>query len=338
MGLWQCSARIVAPRPPVLRTARPLPDNAAMHLLIPFACSHADGCRAALASLELPHLRRLLARLVPGPLEKGDEFSLSPPHERALARALGLPLQDGLLPWAALRAQDAGLSGEDWALLTLCHWQVGSHQIMMEGRGLGGLSEADSRALLADMSVYFAEDGIRLHYLSPTQWLASGSVLANLPTASPDQVAGRDVSAWLPEGAAAATLRRLQAEMQMLLYQHPINDARAQARLAPVNAFWLSGTGALDPAAPRAPAPEVLDSLREPALQEDWAAWARAWQALEAAHIAPLLAARAPDAGLTLTLCGERLARSWTTQRQPIWRKLMNQIRHQPLMPLLEQL
>ena len=310
-----------------------------MHLLIPFAFSHAEGCRAALASLELPSLRRLLRQLTPADTEPGDEFSLSPPHERARARALGLPVQDGLLPWAALQARDLGWSEGPWAQLTLCHWQVGSHQILMQGSALEGLSETDSRALLADMAGYFAEDGITLHYRTPTEWLAQGQVFAALPTASPDRVAGRNVSDWLPEGAGAAALRRLQTEMQMLLYRHPLNDARAQRGLTPVNAFWLSGTGPLAESQAGAASPQVLDALRQPALAEDWSAWTRAWQVLDAEQIAPLLAqALAQDEGFRLTLCGERQARSWVARPQPFFRRFMNKFGSQALPPLIEKL
>ena len=63
------------------------------HLLIPYAASASPGCQQALQALALPHLDRLLARLSPHPAhsDSGEETSFSAPHERALARALGLP-------------------------------------------------------------------------------------------------------------------------------------------------------------------------------------------------------------------------------------------------------
>ena len=79
-----------------------------MHLIIPYAAPSSQGFAAALANLALPNLQKLLARLRPGPLDSGDVFSLSPPHERALASALGLSAADGCLPWAALQAQKSG--------------------------------------------------------------------------------------------------------------------------------------------------------------------------------------------------------------------------------------
>ncbi|MBS0344385.1 MAG: hypothetical protein JSS56_28105, partial [Proteobacteria bacterium] len=60
------------------------------HLLIAFAGRGTPAIRAALPSLQLPNLQRLLARLQPAGEDARDESTLSPPHERALASALGL--------------------------------------------------------------------------------------------------------------------------------------------------------------------------------------------------------------------------------------------------------
>ena len=79
-------------------------------LLIPYAASTAEGCQQALPGLALPHLDRLLARLSPhtAQTDTGEETSFTPPHERALARALGLPFDDGRTPWAAWHRHQQG--------------------------------------------------------------------------------------------------------------------------------------------------------------------------------------------------------------------------------------
>lgn len=309
-----------------------------MHLLIPFAFCRSDGCSAALRSLKLPRLEKLLARLAPDAIDSGDELSLSPPHERALARALGLPVADGLIPWAARQARAP--TGA-WAFITLCHWQVGARHIAMSGSDLAELTAPESHALLAAMQPFFAEDGITLQYERPNRWLASGGAFDGLATASLDRVAGRDISSWMPQGASAAQLQRLQSEMQMLLYTHPINEARTGRGLPPVNSFWLSGTGALAVAPPQpAPAqqPLVAASLRAPALTEDWPAWAQAWQALDTTECAALLAALDRGETGTLTLCGERHAQTWSARPQTYWKRLMTIFNRQPASSRLETL
>jgi hypothetical protein len=102
--------------------------------------------------------------------------------------------------------------------------------------------------------------------------------------------------------------------MQMLLYTHPINEERTRGGLLPVNSFWVSGTGALPPTFVReAPAGlQIAHDLRGAALLGDWGAWSAAWQQLDAGECARLV--QRVDAGesVTLTLCGERQAQTWT--------------------------
>ena len=306
-----------------------------MHLLIPFAFCSSEGCAPALPTLQLPRLQKLLAHLSPEPLDAGDEFSLSPPHERALARALGLPAQDGLVPLAALQARKSGA----WAFITPCHWQVGTHHIAMSGQALPDFPELESQTLLAAMQPYFEEDGIALQYEQPNRWLACGDIFNNLPTASLDRVVGRNLENWMPRSASAAPLRRLQNEMQMLLYTHPVNDARSARGVLPVNSFWLSGTGALPQPLPALEHPPVIvSSLRDAALNEDWAAWAQAWAALDASECAALLAALDRGEPGQLTLCGERHAQTFKLRPQPFLKRFMNQFGTQPPSSVLEKL
>jgi hypothetical protein len=315
-----------------------LPENsysARMHLLIPFAFCQSDACVAALPTLQLPHLQKLLARLTPEPLDAGDERSLSTPHERALAQSLGISAPDGGIPLAALQAGKAGA----WAFITPCHWLVSANHIAMSGQALPDFTPQESQSLLEAMRPYFAEDGIALHYDQPNRWLACGDIFNDLPTASLDRVVGRNVENWMPRSPAAANLRRLQNEMQMLLYTHPVNDARAARGVLPVNSFWLSGTGALpQPQPARERQPMAIHSLRDAALNEDWASWAQAWATLDATEGAALLAALERGDRGQLTLCGERNAQTFNDRPQPFLKRFMNLFGTQPPSTVLKQL
>lgn len=284
-----------------------------VHLLVPFAGCQAAGCHAALAGLQLPHLTRVLARMARSHADDGGAESLSMPHERAMARACGLPAADGQAPWAAWGLLQSGRDPgtQAWAWLTPCHWRVGTDHVAMAHPDELALTSAESATFLEVVRPYFAEDGITLEIQADGTWLACGEVFRNLPTASLDRVAGAVVDPWMPRGDVARPLRRLQQEMQMLLYTHAANDARVARGALPVNSFWVSGAGALAPGhAARPPAGlRVADSLREPALHGDWPAWADAWRAIDAVDVARL--ADAPQA--SLTLCGERNAHTWTS-------------------------
>ena len=110
-------------------------ETSPRHLLIPFAGRGSPACRAALPSLRLPNLETLLQRLTLADTDTQDESTRSPPHERALAQAMGIAAADGCIPWAALEARQLGIAEpgdhEGWGLVTLCNWQVGIDDVVL---------------------------------------------------------------------------------------------------------------------------------------------------------------------------------------------------------------
>ena len=315
-------------------------------LLIPYAASTAEGCQQALQGLALPHLDRLLARLSPhtAQTDTGEETSFTPPHERALARALGLPFDDGRTPWAAWHRHQQGqpAHGQAWAFITPCQWHVSTDHITLRDPDSLGLDEAASRVLLGIVAPWFAEDGIALHYDQPTRWLASGALFDGLATASLERVLLRDVRPWMPEpraAQAARTLHRLHSEMQMLLYTHAFNDERAARGLPVVNSFWVHGTGPLPTPAPTpTTVPTVPTTLRDAALREDWRTWATAWAALDSGPVADLLRQSESGAPVQLTLCGERNAQGFHSAPRGLAQRIQGYFRPQRFMDLRNQL
>lgn len=304
-------------------------------LILPFAGALSEAGRQALHDLPLPQLQRLLARLTPTARDEADELTLTPPHERALARGLGWQAADGMLPWAARLAAEAGLPTGDqaWGLLTPVHLHVGTEQVSMTDPAALQLDEAGSRELLEIVRPLFESEGFTLHWHGPLQWLATHASFDGLPTASIDRVIGRNIDPWLTEQRAVRLLRRIQNEVQMLMYTHPVNDRREAAGLPTVNSFWLSGTGRAQPVP--AQQPVVDDRLRGPALHEDWVAWREAWAALDAQVLAPLVR----DAGpLRLVLCGERHAVTFETRPLGLWQRLSSSWRQPAATTVLEDL
>ena len=156
------------------------------------------ACRTALASLPLPNLEALLARLAPVDSDTQESSTLSPPHERALARALGLPASDGRLPWAAWEAAQAGLTtptvGDGWALVTLCHWDVAIDEVVLADPATLPIDAAESRDLLEAARPFFEEDGIALYASAqPGHWLARCALFEGLATASLDRAAEQPI-------------------------------------------------------------------------------------------------------------------------------------------------
>lgn len=321
-----------------------LSPAAPCHLILPFAACSAEAWLPTVQALP-PGSQRHLSALLQGMAlihtDTQEAESLSPPHERALARALGLSspgAPDGLTPWAVQEAAQhlpasAGQADKAWAWITPCHWAMGHMHATLTDPAALALSEDESRALLAVMQPYFETDGITLHYLpalGPQRWLAEGELFRGQPTAALDRVLARNVDAWLPEGLQARPLRRLQNEIQMLLYTHPFNDAREVKRQLPVNSFWISGTGDLPAGLSGLSGRALTDaaqisaprSLAQAVFKEDWAAYAQAWTTLEAGDIAGLLERQRAGETVRLTLCGERSAQTFESRRPGLVKRI----------------
>ena len=312
-----------------------------MHLLVPFASTLDENGVHALRDLPLPALASLLARLEPRERLGSDESTLTPPHERALAAALGWQGADGCLPWAARQAAQDGIASGDgraWGLLVPAHWRVSAVGVTLADPQDLALAEDESRALLEAVRGLFESQGWRLQWGAALRWYAAHDSLRDLPCASPDRAIGRGIDDWLAKDARRAAVRRLQSEVQMRLHDAPVNTEREARGALAVNSFWLSGCGVAQPASPGA-APVVDDRLRTAALAQDWVAWAEAWRALDAGPAADLLQRSTRGEPVALTLCGERFAQRFEpAARGGLWGRLTRGLRAPDLAATLEAL
>jgi hypothetical protein len=302
-------------------------DNLPMQLLISHARPPGPNCQAAIAHLSVPNLTELLGLLTSNPPILGAPEALTPLPERMRATHIGLQGTDGLIPWAAIDAQQLGLTkihgDAGWAWITLCHLNMQSNHILMDDPLELGVSAQECESLLSVMKRYFEEDGITLHPLTNATWLAFGEVFKDLPTASLDRVAGSAINDWMPLQEDAKHLRRLQNEMQMLLYTHAVNDARSELSQPAINAFWISGTGTPQSSLVANTEPlECIDTLHHAALRDDPHAWQEAWKTLDRTHLADLVQRAKLAKPVKLSLCGPRMAVTLELQNKPWWGRL----------------
>ncbi|WP_422012910.1 hypothetical protein [Roseateles sp.] len=299
-----------------------------MHLMIPHAGSLDEAARHAFASLALPNLATLLARLSPADTWGSDEFSPLPPHTLALAALRG-QAEPSAAAWAASAGPELA-----WALMTPVHLAVGTDGVDVLPPAALQLSESDAARFAAALhALWPAAEGWQWQLLDVTRWAVGHATALDDPelarTASIERAAGRPIEPWLPQ---SRVLRRWQNEAQMLLHGHALNDEREARGAHAVNSVWIGDIGRAN----GRPADVTVDArLTEPLLNGDLAAWAEAWQRLDAG---PLAALATHPGTISLTLGGERFATRFTAQPLSFIEKLRRRFRTSDVAAVLEAL
>lgn len=179
-------------------------------------------------------------------LANGQHNRVSASTQSLLCQMMGVAKQTD---WPIAPFSWAGESGESDSAYWLCADPV--HLILQ--RDSFSLSESvplavrpqDSQALIASLNQHFTADGLQFHIGGSGCWYLRLETPPAISTSLPEAAIGRDISAYMPQGVEAVKWNRLLNELQMLLFEHPVNLAReARGELA-INSVWLSGGGVL---------------------------------------------------------------------------------------------
>ncbi len=310
-----------------------------LHLLLPFALPTAADASTALHNLQSPALDKLLARATLVERVAGEDFQRTLPHERWIARQFGAVASSvadeaPLAPYMLLA--DGGTPGTTvWACVEPVHVRIAHDHLVLVDPAMLALTEHEAATLLAVAKPLVEELGVQIEAPTPMRWYFGGEALGSLASASPLRASGRSVEIWLPHdahtGQRSRAWMKLQNEVQMAWFEHPVNEAREASGLPAVNSIWLHAQGAAQPvksafarvfsnaAATRglalaagvrpSAAPPAFDALpaadgngngttlvelepfSAPFVQQDWAAWSEALATLERDWFAPALAA-----------------------------------------------
>jgi hypothetical protein len=190
-----------------------------------------------------------------------------------LARSVG----SGALaeePPACLAARCAGAhaGGGVW-LATPVHCVAGLSSVHLDHRGLLKLPLEMLGELAADFAKVFAGSGFALVPLASGGFLLRGPAISDCQAIEPARCIGASIAAPLPRAPA---LRRLGAEIEIWLHEHPENLLRSAHGELPATSLWIWGGGTLaaTPAAPQAHAARSRDRAygRDPYLDGLWCA------------------------------------------------------------------
>ncbi|OHE59728.1 MAG: hypothetical protein A2X71_12555 [Thiobacillus sp. GWE1_62_9] len=209
-----------------------------MLFLIPHLFPARQLLQAAAPDLRLPALQTLLARGTRQPCPAEGV-------EAALCVALGIERQqDWPLAPITLMA-DGGESGDAyWLRADPVHLRVMRDRIVLADGEALALSREEADALAGTIGQHFGGDLSPLP-LHPRRWYLRFPVAPSLVTTPLSVAVGRDIDPLLPQGGDAMRFRTQLNELQMLLHEHPVNQAREARGDLPVNSLWLWGGGHL---------------------------------------------------------------------------------------------
>jgi hypothetical protein len=216
--------------------------------------------------------RSVLHILTPGLLERVGQWSRDYGDlpravgiEALIARALRQPVQargmdatlcflfgltstaDRDLPLGALRRHgfhddaDTGF----WLCADPVHLSADAARVVLRDGDSLGITQAESKRLIALLSDHFADQGWRLEIGSPAQWHLRLPEAVKIRTWPTRAVMGKAIEAYLPAGEQGAAWRAVLNEIQMLFFAADVNLARHSRRQPSLNGLWVSGAGTL---------------------------------------------------------------------------------------------
>lgn len=187
------------------------------------------------------------------------------------------PLQGQVLPVAALEV--SAMTGRVEKGFWMCGEPIGltaqrAQLSVVSGSALQ-LESREAAELTDSLAALWAPEGFRVEAADPLCWYLRAEHSIRTPDYPAVALAGRDLYSELTQASVAdESLPRLLTEVQMLFFDHPVNQRRRAAGRPCVDGVWFSGGGELTEPAPPALVP--------PAGEHRLAAGLRCWAGLPA--------------------------------------------------------
>lgn len=106
------------------------------------------------------------------------------------------------------------------------------------------LDKIEADALTTSLNKHFEQDDMRFFW-HENQWFLALQHNPHIETTAPEVAINKEVSRFLPTGAGAIKWASFQNELQMLLFEHAVNQSREIKGQPAVSSIWCYGGGQL---------------------------------------------------------------------------------------------
>ena len=104
------------------------------------------------------------------------------------------------------------------------------------------LEKTEIDALTSAFNQHFNQNDMQFSWYE-NRWFLSLQNDPQIETKPPEQAINKNIAEFLPMGEGAMRWAKFQNELQMLLFEHPVNLARDAKKLPVINSLWCYGLG-----------------------------------------------------------------------------------------------
>ena len=179
-------------------------------------------------------------------LAKAQVEQLNVPLEALICRQFGLN-NEGDFPIAAISAVVDGLDvgNSYWLRADPVHFVMQRDCFSLSEPAPLFVNSAHATLMVASLNAHFAQDGLVFCIGKSGAWYLRVDKTAQITTTLPSVAMDKNVHHFMPQGADSSKWKSILNEVQMLLHDHPANEARESSGELVVNSVWLSGGGVM---------------------------------------------------------------------------------------------
>jgi hypothetical protein len=143
----------------------------------------------------------------------------------------------------AWKAQRGDVDHAFWMYACPVHLLLGRDSFFLSNPAPVPISIEESIDIITSLNKHFSEMGCYFYVVNDV-WFLGLDHDPKVLTTPIGIVKDKDIAHYLPQGEGASAWNKLQNEIQMLLFNHPVNQKReAQGQLI-INSLWCYGLGA----------------------------------------------------------------------------------------------
>jgi hypothetical protein len=151
-------------------------------------------------------------------------------------------LSEGATAATATTGDILSIPATAW-MATPVHLVAGLTTLHLDRRGILRLPPLEQEQLSCGFQQLFHDSDFVLQSLDGGDFLLVGPEMTAGDGTEPARLVGESVADTMPAHAGSARLRKLGAEIEMWLHDHPVNRARASRGEPTVTALWFWGSG-----------------------------------------------------------------------------------------------